>query len=181
MKHLNLQQGATRVSLEVIHTQNTVNIMWRYGQRLGGIEIDTAMSRGTSLLAAMAIAQIEATTALALADSNVNLYIPVWELDLVRSLKLIRNNRPETVGGITPLFDFDRQAGMVAVDWYGEQIILDLETANQHASDLIEIAEVAMTDLYLLSAFKQCGIGAELGDRVINSFRQFRSDQSINL
>jgi hypothetical protein len=177
MNHINIQNQKERIQLAPIVTSKEVMIKWQFGSRIGVMDLTKARNRATDLFIAISIADVEAVTALKLVKSSgYPSGSDRWKQDLVDCLNLVRNNRPESVDGVAAIFTTNQLEPAIQLSWYGDLITLDLDQAIIHAQELLAVAEAAQTDLYFLSSFKTCGIGAELQDRILSSFEKFRSE-----
>lgn len=177
MNHINMQNAIESVTFETIQSNNDVNIKWRFGARMGVINLTTAKTRAADLFTATSIADIEAVIAMKLiGSSGYAKGSPRWKLELAKCLVMVRDGRPEWLDGIAPIFCVKQFCPIVRINWYGEILSLSLDDAICHAQDLLDAASAAQTDLYFLASFKTCGVGAELQERIFASFAKFRSD-----
>ena len=141
-------------------------VFWSWGKHEGSLTPADAIGQALALINAAAISRSEADIAIELSKGA---QCPIHQI-----MPLIRAARSPLPLGINPIYGQKTEQPLVECFWYGEQITMNLNDAYHHAQCLMEAAESARTDNFLVSAFKDAGLNPEQRERVFASFRNYR-------
>jgi len=162
-------------------------VYWKYRGREGVISLEQARKQAKELFTAASVAQSEGALLKAFQKLDAagkgkgfgkspRSQLPIFVL------KLAREERPPISDNLQVIFGHNTQIGLVDVGaaWYGERIQLSVEEAYQHASQLIEAAEVSESDAFFYW-FLQSKINCSLEEAyvLIQEFAVFRATNRL--
>lgn len=168
---------------ETLHVNSTMDldgkpfVLWYIGNQNGLLTLTEARKQADLIIRACAIAESEAAIVKGM-DATVSpkgFEKPKTNLLPWQMLQLIRDFRPPLGEGINAIYGYNTKLPLVEIDWYGDRIQWDIESARHHAYALLITAEASETDaFYFFFLREKVGIERDELQPLLIEFAEFR-------